>query len=145
MARTKKQKDVYYAITMCGSFFLESDLREFITEKIGEDAGEAELQELLSLFFDGINFNQYSAFMKNVIMIHTDNVLYESEEEEKGVYIGLPFFDVPDHFSVKRVCIDVRNLFINAGIIDDDMDSEFVKVFNKILILKDDELKDIKG
>lgn len=138
MARTKKAKDTYYAITMCGSFFLESDLRDFIESIIGEDAKEVDLQEMLGLFFEGVNFEQYSAFMKNIIMIHTDNILYETDEE-KGVYIGLPFMEVPEHFSIKRVCIDVRNLFINAGIIDDEMDPEFVKVFNKILILRDEE------
>lgn len=139
MAKKKKEIEKYYAITLCGAFFFEDELIDFISDKIGEDASTKELIELMALFFDGVNFSQYSPFMKEVIMIHTDNVLYESDDpERKGVYIGIPFIQVPDHFSIKRVCVDVRNLFINSEIIDESAEADFVTVFNKILKVKEE-------
>ena len=128
----KTAKETFYPIVMCGSFFATSDLEPFLKD-IDENDIVSELTEKFKEFFEGVDFTQYPAFMKHLIMIHTSQILYEDAEEDAGFYVGLPFYSVPEHFSIKRMTVDVRNLFVNSGLVPDSVDPNFVKVFAKIL------------
>jgi hypothetical protein len=77
--------------------------------------------------------------MKEIVMVHSNDILYEEDTNEKGYYMGIPFFEVPEHFSVKRVCIDLRNLYLSSGIITEDVHPDTIRVFSKILKVMEDE------
>jgi len=126
-----KKKEKYVPIVLCGSFFEISDVKEAF--ELSEEVSIEDVTEKFKNFFLGVDFNEYPEFMKNMILIHSDKILYEDKDEIKGYYVGIPFFDVPENFSIKRVCIDVRNLFVNSGFVSGEIDSDFVKVFAKIL------------
>lgn len=125
---TKKQK--YVPIVLAGSFFDEEIIRDAL--EVSSESIE-DITELFKGLFSDFNFSEYPEFMKNVVLIHTSKILYEDVGETKGYYIGLPYFEVPDHFSIKRVCLDVRSLFVSVGIIPEDISPDFVRVFSKIL------------
>ena len=129
-----KKNEKYYPIVICGSFFAESDLKDAF--EVSEIDTIADVTEKFKGFFEGVDFTQYPELMKHMIMIHSSNVLYE-EKDEPGFYVGIPFYCVPDHFSVKRVCIDVRNLFVNTDLIPEDIDLNFIKLFSKIVKIKE--------
>lgn len=130
-----KKREKYYAIVMCGSFFAESDLKDAFEFSSSDTV--TDMTDKFKGFFDGLDFSQYSEFMKHLIMIHSSKILYEENDKEPGYYVGIPFYSVPEHFSVKRVCVDVRNLFVNSGLISDDIDTGFVKLFSKILKIEE--------
>jgi len=130
-----KKNEKYYPIVICGAFFAEVDLKEPF--EFSETDTIVDITEKFKGFFDGVDFTQYPEFMKHIIMMHSTNVLYEEKDDEPGFYVGVPFYCVPDHFSVKRVCVDVRNLFINSGLIPDDVDPNFIKLFSKIIKIKE--------
>jgi len=126
-----KKKEKYVPIVLCGSFFDVDDVTEAFSPK--DEVCVEDVTEHFRNFFNGVDFNAYPEFMKNMVLVHSDKILYEDKDEIKGYYVGIPFFDVPEHFSIKKVCLDVRNLFVNTGFISDDIDAGFVKVFAKIL------------
>lgn len=126
-----KKKEKYVPIVLCGSFFDVDDVKEAFS--LPEEVCVEDVTEKFKEFFLGIDFNEYPNFMKNMVLIHSDKILYEDTDEIKGYYVGIPFFDVPEQFSIKRVCLDVRNLFVNSGFLPDDIDPDFIKVFAKIL------------
>lgn len=127
----KKKKEKYVPIVLCGSFFDVDDVKEAFS--LSEEVCVEDVTEKFKEFFLGIDFNEYPTFMKNMVLIHSDKILYEDTDEAKGYYVGIPFFDVPEQFSIKRVCLDVRNLFVNSGFLTEDVDPNFIKVFAKIL------------
>lgn len=129
------KKDKYYPITVCGTFFTESYVSLIKSVVIqNENDDDYSLTEFLKDFFEtGVDLSQYPSFMKDIVMVHSSDILYDEEIDEPGYYLGIPFFEVPEHFSIKRICIDVRNLFISSGFMSDDVHPDSVKVFTKIL------------
>lgn len=126
-----KKKEKYVPIVLCGSFFDVADVKDAFS--LSEEVCIEDVTEKFKEFFLGIDFNEYPNFMKNMVLVHSDKILYEENDDIKGYYVGIPFFDVPEQFSIKRVCLDVRNLFVNSGFVTDDIDADFIKVFAKIL------------
>lgn len=124
---------------MSGAFFTEDyiDLVKF--SKLGELAKDLDNVEFMKDYFDGVDFSQYSNYMREVIMIHSDDILYDEDLEEKGFYIGIPLYEIPEHLSIKRICIDVRTLLTNSGFIDSDVDMNAIKIFSKILKIEEEE------
>lgn len=129
------KKEKYYPITVCGTFFTESYVSLIKSVVIqNENDDDYSLTEFLKDFFEtGVDLSQYPSFMKDIVMVHSSDILYDDEISEPGYYLGIPFFEVPEHFSIKRICIDVRNLFISSGFMSDDVHPDSVKVFTKIL------------
>lgn len=132
------EKEKYYPITMCGAFFTIEYL-EVIKDVVANVENDLDLVDFIKQFIQtGTDFSQYPSFMKEIVMIHNTDILYE-ENSEEGYYLGIPFFEVPEHFSVKRVCIDMRSLLISAGILDENIHPDTIRVFSKILkVLEDD-------
>ena len=128
----------YYPMTMCGAFFTDEYL-ELIREVV-IDNSELDLPDFVKDYLQtGTDFSQYPPYMKEIVMVHNTDVLYEEDDSEPGYYVGVPFFEVPEHFSMKRVGIDVRNLFISSGIVTDDIHPDTVKVFSKIIKVEEDD------
>lgn len=128
-----KKKEKYVPIVLCGSFFDIEDIRGSFG--LAEDVEIDVVSEKLKQFFGNLDFNEHADFMKKMILIYSDNILYENVDSVKGYYIGVPFYEIPEQFSIKRVCLDVRNLFVHSGFIPEEIDPDFVKVFSKILRL----------
>lgn len=130
-------KSKYYPMTMCGAFFTEEYLdivREILMD---EDIDVTDyIKEYLQTETD---LSQYPPYMKEIVMVHNTDVLYEEDDTETGYYVGIPFFEVPEHFSIKRVCIDIRKLFVASGLIPDDIHPDTIKVFSKIIKVEEDD------
>lgn len=121
---------------MCGAYFTSEyiDVIKKITFGMTDDDGDFEIVDHVKAFLETeTDMSQYPDYMKEIVMVGNDDILYEEKDIEEGYYIGIPFFEVPEHFSVKRVCIDVRNLFVSSGLISDDMHPDTIRVFSKIL------------
>ena len=113
---------------------------EVIKDVVAQVDEDLELADFVKQFLEtGTDLSQYPSFMKEIVMVHNTDILYEENDEEPGYYIGIPFFEVPEHFSIKRVCIDIRNLFISSGLIDEDVHADTIKVFSKILTVEEEE------
>lgn len=133
------KKERYYPITMCGAFFTEEYL-EMIKDVVAQVDEDLEIVDFIKTFLQtGTDFSQYPSYMKEIVMVHSNDILYEEDTNEKGYYMGIPFFEVPEHFSVKRVCIDLRNLYLSSGIITEDVHPDTIRVFSKILKVMKDE------
>ena len=87
----------------------------------------------MSSFFSSADFSQYPAHMKELIIVHTSSLVQYDEEYEEGFYIGISLFEIPEHFSMKRICIDIRTLFINSGFVPEDIHPDFVSIKAKVL------------
>ena len=127
----------YYPMTMCGAFFTEEYLNLIKEVVMDEDTDITDyIKEYLQT---GTDLTQYPSYMKEVVMVHNTDVLYEEEDSEPGFYVGVPFFEVPEHFSIKRVCIDIRKLFVSSGLVTDDIHPDTIKVFSKIIKVEEDD------
>lgn len=132
----------FYPITMCGAYFTSEYIEAVrkIVFSMGEDECDFEIVEYIKSFLETeTDMSQYPTYMKEIVMVCNDDILYEEGEEDPGYYIGIPFFEVPDHFSMKRVCIDVRNLFIASGLISDEMHPDTIRVFSKVLKVEEED------
>lgn len=124
---------------MCGAFFTEEYL-EMVKDVVAQVDEDLEIVDFIKTFLQtGTDFSQYPSYMKEIVMVHSNDILYEEDTNEKGYYMGIPFFEVPEHFSVKRVCIDLRNLYLSSGIITEDVHPDTIRVFSKILKVMKDE------
>lgn len=127
----------YYPMTMCGAFFTEEYL-DLVKEVVMDE--DTDITDYIKEYLQtGTDLTQYPSYMKEVVMVHNTDVLYEEEDSEPGFYVGVPFFEVPEHFSIKRVCIDIRKLFVSSGLVTDDIHPDTIKVFSKIIKVEEDD------
>jgi hypothetical protein len=130
-------KSKYYPMTMCGAFFTEEYL-DLVKEVVMDE--DTDITDYIKEYLQtGTDLTQYPSYMKEVVMVHNTDVLYEEEDSEPGFYVGVPFFEVPEHFSIKRVCIDIRKLFVSSGLVTDDIHPDTIKVFSKIIKVEEDD------
>ena len=122
---------------MCGAFFTEEYL-DLVKEVVMDE--DTDITDYIKEYLQtGTDLTQYPSYMKEVVMVHNTDVLYEEEDSEPGFYVGVPFFEVPEHFSIKRVCIDIRKLFVSSGLVTDDIHPDTIKVFSKIIKVEEDD------
>jgi len=128
-----KKKEKYTPIVLCGSFLDIDDIRDAFD--LTDDVSIEAVTEKLKDFFGKLDFNDYPDYMRHVVLIYSDNILYDDSDDLKGYYIGIPFYEIPEQFSIKRACLDVRTLFVNSGLIPNEVDPDFIRIFSKILKL----------
>lgn len=130
MARKKKEQ---YPIGLCGTFFSTEFLEELKEEVLEEVNDKIELKDFYNEFIGKFNFKDYE-HVKNFVMIHSKNVkFYDNEDLVDGYFIGVNIFDVPEHFSMKRIKIDVRNVMEQIGLIYKDEDPETIQIIPQII------------
>jgi hypothetical protein len=67
----------------------------------------------------------------------------EEDDDQDGWYIGTDSFIVPHHVSLKRICIDLRNIFIKAELMFDDDDNSIDGVLPLAIIIDTSKLQDL--
>lgn len=123
----------YYSLVLCGAFFTE-DYVEFVKLSLGKStSANVENIDFLQTFFTTVDFSKHTNYTKELVIIHSDDILYDEDIDEKGWYIGIPLYDIPDHLSIKRVCIDVRNLLTDCKFVDNDIPADAITIFSKVL------------
>jgi hypothetical protein len=133
---------MYYPLTICGAFFTKEYI-DYLKNDIAFVKEDIEIVTFIKQFLETeTDLSQYPDYMKEIVMVYKDDFLYE-ENKEDGYYIGIPLFDIPDHFSMKRICIDINNLMRAAKILDDNAPLNAITIFSKILVVTDEDLKNL--
>lgn len=128
----KKKSIVQLPVALCGILFPKDYLEELKEQILEEFNDEVDLIGFLQEFIGNFDFSQLPHF-KNFLVIPTDSVVKYGESTPDGYYVGVNFFDLPEHFSQKRAKIDVRKVFEDIGLIDSEEDVEAVQIFNLVL------------
>ncbi len=129
----KKTEYKYYPMLMCGAFFPTEALdilRETVDENIKDNL------ELFKILFSNADFSSQPAYAKELHVIHNSSTI-SYEEQEDGYYVGVPYHQIPEHVSPKRASIDIRNVFLISGIIDEDIDPDFVSMIATVVKVKE--------
>lgn len=130
----------YFPLTLCGAFFTQEYI-DYIRDDVAMVENDLDIVEFVKSFLETeTDLSQYPPYMKEIIMVHKDDILYD-EKKEDGYYIGIPLFDIPDHFSLKRICIDINALFHSSKLLDDSAPLNAIVVFSKIIKVTYDELQ----
>lgn len=121
----------YYSLTMCGAFFTKEYINMLkIANGISKEEDDV---EFIKDLFEVIDFTQHSSYLKDIVVIDSSDILYDEALDDAGYYIGIPLYDVPEHLSIKRINIEVRSVLIAANVITNDVDSEAIRLFSKVL------------
>lgn len=132
MARKKKE---LLSVTFCGTFFptefLEKN-KEIVLEEENEDI---ELEEFYHEFIGGFDYKEFPHFQNSHFLLINQNKLKNItvEDDVDGYFVGVDVLDLPEHFSIKRIKIDVRNILEQLGLLSDDEDSDVIQTTGMIL------------
>ena len=123
----------YYSLVLCGAFFTEEYVEFVKLSHDGYMSANVDNTDFLQKFFTKVDYSKHTNYTKEMVIIHSDDILYDEDIEEKGWYIGIPLYDIPEHLSIKRVCIDVRNLLTDSKFVDNDIPADAITIFSKVL------------
>lgn len=131
-----RKKDIinYYPLTMVGGFFEEDYVEDF--QKAYDTTGECyRLPVYLEKFFKNFDYSKHPDYLQNIMCLHNVNMNFNKDEEYEGegFYIGVPLLLAPEHLSVKRVAIDVRELMIDMKLIDKKAHPDSIVTISKVI------------
>jgi hypothetical protein len=127
------KKKTYYPVVMCGTYFPEDLLLEMKKAAMEEHDDKMNLLDFLSALFQAFDYKEVP-YMKNVIMLSTENcVFYPEEDFDKGYFIGVDILELPEHLSKKRMQIDVRKIFEGVGILSIDDEDSAIQIFARTI------------
>ena len=127
MGRKKKE---LLSVTFCGTFFPTAFL-----EKLKEIILEEENDEIYRQFIGGFDYKEFPHFQNShFLLINQNNVKNITVEDGvDGYFVGVDILDLPEHFSIKRMKIDVRNVLEQLGLLSDDEDYDVIQTTRMIL------------
>ena len=127
------KKKTYYPVVICGTYFPEDLLLEMKKAAMEEHDKALSLLDFLSALFQAFDYKDVP-YMKNVIMLSTENVVFYPEEDfDKGYFIGIDILDLPEHLSKKRMKIDVRKIFEGVGILSTEDEDSACQIFARVI------------
>ena len=127
------KKKTYYPVVICGAYFPEDLLLEMKKAAMEEHDKALSLLDFLSALFQAFDYKDVP-YMKNVIMLSTENVVFYPEEDfDKGYFIGIDILDLPEHLSKKRMKIDVRKIFEGVGILSTEDEDSACQIFARVI------------
>jgi len=127
------KRKTYYPVVMCGAYFPEDLLLEMKKAAMEEHDDKMDLLDFLSALFQAFDYKEVP-YMKNVIMLSTENcVFYSDEDFDKGYFIGVDILELPEHLSKKRMKIDVRKIFEGVGILSIDDEDSAIQIFARTI------------
>lgn len=133
MAKREKVKVIFdhYPFVIVGGFF-EWDYVDDVSAHIAECL---RVPVFLEELFNKFDFSNHPEYLKNVISICSSamKVNHKQHSEDHGYYIGIPITFLPEHISIKRASIDVRNLFIDMRILQKDAHPDSVALITKVV------------
>lgn len=120
----------YVPVVLCGSFFETEYLNSLKKEVMKEADEKIDLISFLEAFFKSVDSTKMP-IIKDMLLVNSNQVL--DNEDVEGFYIGINFLSVPEHVSIKRATIDVRELFEKSGLMSPEEDSDAVGVFARVV------------
>lgn len=134
MGRKKKE---LLSVTFCGTFFPTEFLEKLKEIILEEENDEIELTEFYRQFIGGFDYKEFPHFQNShFLLINQNNVKNITVEDGvDGYFVGVDILDLPEHFSIKRMKIDVRNVLEQLGLLSDDEDSDVIQTTGMILEL----------
>jgi hypothetical protein len=127
------KKKTYYPVVMVGTYFPEDLLLEMKKAAMEEHDEKLSIIDFLSALFQAYDYKDVP-YMKNIIMLSTDNVIfYPDEDFDAGYFIGVDLLELPEHLSKKRMQIDIRKVFESVGIMNPEDENEAVQVFARVI------------
>lgn len=132
MGRKKKE---LLSVTFCGTFFPTEFLEKLKEIILEEENDEIELTEFYRQFIGGFDYKEFPHFQNShFLLINQNNVKNITVEDGvDGYFVGVDILDLPEHFSIKRMKIDVRNVLEQLGLLSDDEDSDVIQTTGMIL------------
>ena len=93
------------------------------------------MEEFYRQFIGGFDYKEFPHFQNSHFLLINQNKVNNIivEDGVNGYFVGVDILDLPEHFSIKRMKIDVRNVLEQLGLLSDDEDSDVIQTTGMIL------------
>lgn len=138
----KKKTEKYYPIVVCGAFYTTDSIRDLIQMVLGAEyenvKDEIDLDGFMSVYFENVDYSKSAPYIKEILCIKSEDIYDPDEELVEGYLIGIPLFGAPEHMSMKRLTIDMRQFLENNNLLPEESHPDTVKIYSKILKVTDE-------
>lgn len=100
---------------------------------------EIDIDAFMSVYFENIDYSKSSPHIKEILCIKTEDIYDPDETLVEGYLVGVALFDAPEHISMKRLTIDVRQFLENNNLLPEESHPDTVKIYSKILKVVESE------
>jgi len=138
----KKKEEKYYPVVVCGAFYTKESIQDLAQIILGAEyeniKDEMNLDSFMEVYFENVDYSKSAPHIKEILCIKTSDLYEVHEDYMDGYLIGVPLFAAPEHLSLKRLTIDVRQFLENNNLLPEDCHPDTVKIYSKILKVTDE-------
>lgn len=117
-------------------YFFDSELNNHKPKSLKYQDVKNEIDKILFEF----GFEDLPDFMTDITVVENVDILGESVEETSTFYIGYLIKTFSPDYSIKRMCLETRNLLEKIGLLKKDDHPDAIKIYEFIIKREIDEL-----